>query len=184
MAKTVAKRETTTVVTDRMRKVAELEFAPLHPDLAGKIDPTGWLRAVVLGEPYQEPDPDYIAREIGMATLLADDDREALIGSEIGGLQDFVEDFAGNSTGPITIRDLYVAKSDPTIGDGTFVILTFWSHDMGQEFRRTTGASAIQYALLRYMIRGIWPIECQIVRDKVTDQGGKHLLKVWPVDAQ
>lgn len=183
MAKAVAKQEKTIVITDRMRKVAELEFKPLHPDLAGKIDPSGWLRAVVLGEPYTEPDPDYIAREIGMATLLADDDREALIGAEIIGLQDWLEDYAGSTSGAITITDLYVARSDAAISDGTFLIITFQHHESGTEVRTTTGAGPVQYAMLRYLIRGIWPINCQFTRDKATDQGGKHLIKVWPVDA-
>lgn len=184
MAKAVAKQEKTIVVTERMRRVAEIDFAPLHPDLAGKIDERGWLRAVVLGEPYTEPDPDYISREIGMATLLAEDDREALIGAEIIGLQDWLEDYAGNTSGAVEIRDLYVARSDASISDGTFLIITFWHHESGTEVRCTTGAGPVQYAMLRYLSRGIWPIACQFVRDKATDQGGKHLIKVWPVDAQ
>lgn len=184
MAKAVAKQEKAVVITPRMRQVAALEFAPLHETLEGKIDPTGWLRCVVLGEPYVEPDPDYISREIGMATLLAEDDTEALVGAEIGGLQDFVDNFAGASTGAITITDIYVATSDAAVSDGCFVILTFWSHEAGREFRRTTGAGPIQYALLRYIIKGVFPIDCQIVRDKATDQGGRHLLKIWPVDGQ
>jgi hypothetical protein len=177
------KREVSTVVTPRMRQVAELEFPPLPEVLEGKIDPQGWLRSVVLGQPYEEPDPDYIAREIGMATLLAEDDREALMGAEIGGLQDFLEDFAGATTGPIRITDLYVARSDASISDGCFLIITWWSYEDGKEYRRTTGAQSVQYALMRYLLMGIWPIECQFVRDKATDQGGKHILKVWPPDA-
>jgi hypothetical protein len=183
MAKAVAKREISTVITPRMRQVAELVFPPLPEALEGKIDAQGWLRSVVLGAAYTEPDPDYIAREIGMQTLLAEDDREALMGAEIGGLQDFLEDYAGATTGPIDITDLYVATSDQAIGDGAFLIITWWSHEDGKEYRRTTGAQAIQYALMRYLLKGIWPIKCQFVRDKATDQGGKHILKVWPVDA-
>lgn len=183
MAKAVAKRETAVVVTQRMRDVAAIEIPPLPETLAGKIDARAWLQAVVLGTPYEEPDPDYIAREIGMSTLLIEDDREALMGQGIGGLQDFLEDFSGNTTGPIRILDLYVAKSDASISDGVFLIITWLSLEDGHQYRRTTGASAVQYGLLRYIIKGIWPIECQFVRDKVTDQGGKHLIKVWPVDA-
>lgn len=184
MAKAVAKQEKVIVVTARMQAVADMPFAPLHPDLAGKIDERAWLRAVVLGEAYTEPDPDYIAREIGMATLLAEDDREALIGAEINGLQDWLDDYAGSSSGPVEIRDLYVARSDASISDGVFLIITFWHHESGTEVRVTTGATSVQYAMLRYLSRGIWPINCQFVRDKATDQGGKHIIKVWPVDAQ
>jgi hypothetical protein len=184
MAKQVAKRVEATVVTARMKQALATQFPELPETLDGKIDPYAWLKAMVLNAEYTEPDPDYIAREMLMNVLLTEDDTEALVGAGMDGLQDVLEDFAGNTTGPIRILDLYVARSDADKGDGTYLIITWWSHEDGKEHRATTGASTIQWAFLRYLAQGIWPIECQIVRDKATDQGGKHLMKIWPVDAQ
>ena len=183
MAKAVVKRETTTVVTARARQAMAIEFPPLPEALDGKIDVKGWLASVVAGVPYVEPDPDLIGREMLLNVFLTEDLNQALMGSNMDGMQDVVEDFAGNSTGPIRITDMYVLSSDLEDKQGVYVILEWLSLETGQVTRCSTGAGTIQISLLRYLAQDIWPIECQIVRDKATDQGGRHLLKIWPVDA-
>lgn len=183
MAKAVVKRETTTVVTARARQAMQVEFPPLPEALEGKIDVKGWLASVVVGVPYVEPDPDLIGREMLLNVFLTEDLTQALMGSNLDGMQDVVEDFAGNTTGPIRITDMYVLSSDLEDKQGVYVILEWVSLETGQVTRCSTGAGTIQVSLLRYLVQGIWPIECQIVRDKATDQGGRHLLKIWPVDA-
>ena len=183
MAKAVVKRETTTVVTARARQAMQIEFPALPETLEGKIDLRGWLACLVAGIPYVAPDPDLIQREMLLNVLLTENLEEALTGSNMDGMQDVVEDFAGNSTGPIRITDFYVLPSDLEDKDGVFVILEWVSMETGMVTRCSTGAGTIQMSLLRYLAQGIWPIECQIVRDKATDKGGRHLLKVWPVDA-
>lgn len=183
MAKAVVKRQTTTVVTARAREAMQIEFPPLPETLEGKIDPKAWLATMVAHVPYVEPDQDLIGREMLLNVLLTEDDNAALMGGEMDGLQDFVEDFAGATTGAIRILDFYVLRSDVSEVESTYIILEFLHHESGQVYRRSTGAGTVQIALLRYLAKGVWPIECQIVRDKATDQGGRHLLKVWPVDA-
>jgi len=184
MAKAVVKRETTTVVTARARQAMQIDFPPLPETLEGKIDVKGWLACLVAGIPYEAPDPDLIQREMMLNVLLTEDLSQALQGGEMDGMQDVIEDFAGNSTGPIRITDFYVLPSDLEDKDGVFVILEWVSMETGQVTRCSTGAGTIQMSLLRFLAQGIWPIECQIVRDKATDKGGRHLLKVWPVDGQ
>lgn len=183
MAKAVVKRETTTVVTTRARQAMQLEFPPLPETLEGKIDPKGWLATMVAHVPYVEPDPDLIAREMLLNVILTEDDRTALMGGEFDGLQEILGNFAGETTGPIRILDYYVLRSDKSELEGTYVILEYLTLETGQVTRTSTGAGTVQMALIRYLLKGIWPIECQITRDTATDQGGRHLLKVWPVDA-
>jgi hypothetical protein len=179
----VAKRETTMVVSQRTREAMQREFPPLPEVLEGKIDCRGWLASVLGGMPYQEPDPDFMAREMLLNVFLTEDLNAALTGVEMDGLQDILDNYAGATTGPIRLTDLYVASSNLEDKDGTYVLLSWVSMEDGTFTRTTTGAGGIQIALLRYLAQGIWPIECQIVRDKVTDQGGRHLLKIWPLDA-
>jgi hypothetical protein len=183
MAKAVVKREATTVVTARARQAMATEFPPLPETLEGKIDPKAWLACVVAGVPYVEPDPELIAREMLLNVLLTEDLATALTGAEMDGMQNVVEDFAGATTGPIRITDFYVLSSNLEGRDGCYVILEWVSMETGQVTRCSTGAGTIQMSLIRYLASDIWPIECQIVRDKATDQGGRHLLKIWPVDA-
>ena len=183
MAKAVVKRETTTVVTARARQAMQIEFPPLPETLDGKIDVKGWMACIVAGVPYVEPDPDLIAREMLLNVLLTEDLNLALTGADMDGMQDIVENYAGATTGPIRILDFYVMSSSLEGKDGVYVILEWMNLETGQTTRCSTGAGTIQVSLLRYLAQGIWPIECQIVRDKATDQGGRHLLKVWPVDA-
>jgi len=97
MAKQVAKRVEATVVTARMKQALATQFPELPETLDGKIDPYAWLKAMVLNAEYTEPDPDYIAREMLMNVLLTEDDTEALVGAGMDGLQDVLEDFAGNT---------------------------------------------------------------------------------------
>lgn len=181
-SKAVARRQTATVVNQRTPEAMAVVFPDLPEALDGKIDPTAWLASLLGGAPYIEPDPEYIAREMLLNTFLEEDLQAALTGAELDGMQDLVEDFPGATTGPIRITDIYVASSSLEDKDGTYVILSWVSMDDGSFVRCSTGAQGIQIALLRYLRAGIWPIECQIVRDKVKDQGGRSLLKIWPLD--
>jgi hypothetical protein len=111
-SKAVAKRATQVVVSQRAREAMAKEFPPLPEVLADKIDCRAWLASVLGGVPYEEPDPDYIAREMLMNVFLTEDLNEALTGTEMDGLQDIVENFAGATTGPIRFTDIYVASSN------------------------------------------------------------------------
>lgn len=183
MAKTVAKREAASVVvTQRAAEAMTYEFPQLPPALLGTIDLNRWLASLLAKVPYQEPDPEYISRAIMLNTFLEEDLNKALLGSEMDSLQDLVEEFPGATTGPIQITDLYVSASNLDDQDGTYVILTYVTLETGIITRCTTSAQAIQIGILRHLKQGIWPITCQIARDKVQDQGGRFLLKLWPAD--
>lgn len=182
-SKAVAKRKSAVVVTQRTREAMEVEFPELPPALLGSIDCKAWLASLLGKVPYVEPDSDFLARQIMLNTFMEEDLNKALLGSEMDSLQDLVEEFPGASTGPIDITELYVATSNLEDQDGTYVILGWTSMETGIFTRCTTSAMAIQIGLLRHLRSGIWPISCQIARDKVQDQGGRFLLKLWPVDA-
>lgn len=183
MARAVVKKESTVVVTQRARDVLSREYPPLPEALEGKVDLRAWLASLVAGVKYEMPDEGFLAREMLLNILVEEDLNRALVGSDMDGMQDIVEDYAGATTGPIRITDLTVVPSSLEDKDGTYLILEWLNMTDGTMTRCSTGAQSVQGGFARYLIAGIWPIECQIVRDKATDQGGRHLLKVWPVDA-
>lgn len=166
----------------RVQAVLDAPLHPLPPIIDGVIDVKGWLRAVLLNEEYNEPDPEYLSKLIMLQTLEADTLEEALSNGGMDGIQDIIEDYAGATTGPILITDLYVAKSDMDEGASCYVILTWESEITGETVRCSTGAQSVQTGLLKAMMLGIFPIRCEIKRDKSTDAGGRHLLKVWIAD--
>lgn len=182
MAKAVVKKEKTVVATVRAQTLLQRELPPLPEALDGKVDLRGWIASLVAGIPYEMPDEDFLAREMLLNVLTGESLEDALVGAGMAKLQEVVEDFAGNTTGPIRVTDITVARSTVEDGDGTYLIMEWVSEMDGSVTRCTTGAQQVQAGFVRYLIEGIWPIRCQIVRDKATDQGGRHLLKVWPAD--
>ena len=183
MAKAVVKRETTTVVTQRARDVLAQEFPALPEALEGTIDLKGWLASMVAGVEYVEPDPDYMMREMLLNTLTAPTLQEALEGSDMLKLQDVLENVPGATTGPIRITSLYVAPSDLDEGSRTYLILEWVSMEDGSVTRCSGGSVNVKSGFARYLMLGIWPIECEIARIPAKDQGGKHLIGVFPVGA-
>lgn len=170
------------VPSGKLEKLRNLTIAPLPEALEGKVDVRGWMVSLFTGAEYIEPDPEGLTRDMLFQSLMATTSAEILSDSAMDSLQDLLEDFAGNTTGPIRITDLYVASSDMEDGAPTYIIMTWVDMTTGQEYRASTGASIIQRKLISHLVIGHWPVECQLVRDKFTDVSGKHMLNLWPVD--
>lgn len=166
----------------RLERIRNLEIAPLPEILDGKIDVRGWMASLFTGCEYIEPDPEGLSRDMLFQALTATSAEDILRDTEMAKLQDVLDDFPGNTTGPIRITDLYVSPSDMDEGGQTYLILTWIDLATGQEFRASTGAVILQRKLLGLICIGTWPIECQIVRDKFQDAGGRFMLNMWPVD--
>lgn len=150
--------------------------------LADTIDLTGWLRSLVTGCEYEEPDPEAMAKQMMMLTLSAETADQILSEDDMPGLQDIVDNFPGATTGPIEINSLYVAPSNLEDKTGTYVILG-WVNEETRVFERaSTSAAAIQTGIIGMLGLGIWPIRCQIVRIASKDKGGRHLLKMFPAE--
>lgn len=166
-----------------IQRILNGELPALPPAIAETVNLRGWLASLLVGADYHEPDEGYLAREMGLNTLLGSIEDMASDADGLPGIQDIVENFAGATTGPIRVTDIYVTSSSLDEGQKTYLILTYISLENNEEVRCSTGATAIQFGMARYLMGGIWPIECQIVRLATKDKGGRHLLKVWPVDA-
>lgn len=146
------------------------------------IDMEAWAHAVVYGDKYEEPDPEFISRMLAFVIITSPDIEAAFNQSGVFGLQKIVPDAPGATTGPIEITDLYVASSDFETGNPSYVIMTWTSLETGKEMRCTTGATNVQATLIALIANGMWPIRCQIKRGDQKDKGGRYLIHVVPAD--
>lgn len=181
----MASKEVTVRVTgsqlERAKALLGGELPALPEALAGTVDLRGWIEALIFGKDYAEPDPGFLQREMALNVLLAPG--EALA-DEIAGLdklQDLVSDFPGATTGPIRITDLYVVPSQIEEGVNCYLILTYISHEDGLVVRCSGGSHAVQMKIIRCLMAGMWPIDCEISRTETKLKGGKHMLDVFPV---
>lgn len=150
--------------------------------IADTVNLRGWLASLLVGADYTEPDAGYLSREMGLNVLLNPEGALSAEMAELPHLQEIVDDFPGATTGPIRIVDLYVVPSALEEGSKTYMILTWVSMDTNETVRVSGGSTPVQFRIASQLMIGNWPIECQIVRDKSKDKGGRFLLTVWPVD--
>lgn len=164
--------------------LAFLETAKPLPELmVGRIDGTSWARALVLGEKYQEPNPDFLAKRMLSLKLNATSLFSAFEDNAMEKLQEWVTDTPDAGTGPIEVYDLYVAPSTLSEGNSTFIIFDCLNLTTGEQVTVSTGATAVQGFFLKALALGIWPVRCNIKRLARKDKGGRFMLDVFPPDA-
>lgn len=171
-----------TEVARRTAAVPALDFSLVPDEINQIINMRGWVASILGKAEYTEPDPEYISRMIAFQTITAETIEEVFTQARVGKMQEMLADTPGATTGPIEITDLYVAKSDFETGNPTFVIITATDLTTGEEWRRTTGATNVQATILGLMLKGMWPIRCQIKRGDQKDKGGRFLMFVLPPD--
>jgi len=154
----------------------------LPGDLADKIDAASWLNSILTRAQYIEPDSDYLARAMLIQTLSGATVEDIFAESGLLKLQDEIQNFAGATSGPVEICDLYVTGSDFGEGMPCYMILDVRDMETGEVRRFSTGASGLQTQVFGMIVVGNWPIQCQIVRIASKDKGGRHLLKLFPVE--
>lgn len=182
MARKDMARVTTGGQPERIQSVLNGALPELPAALANTVNLRGWLASLLTGAEYTEPDQGFLSREMGLNVLLDDGDPLTSDVAELPHLQDIVDNYPGASTGPIRITDLYVVPSDLDEGSATYLILTWLNLETNEVMRCSGGSTPVQVRLAKCLMVGTWPIECQIVRDKSKDKGGRFLLTVWPVD--
>lgn len=160
---------------------AFVDPAPLPEELDGLIDIRGWLKSLTTGVEYKEPNPDYMAQRMLMMALTSTSVEELLSDPQMDGLQDLIPDAPWQGTGNILITGLYVAKSDLTEGQRTYMLLSYFTHATGAETTTTTGATRLQIQMAGQLAMGVWPIEGQIKRTDRKDRGGRHLFSFYPL---
>lgn len=159
-----------------------LNPAALPPSLDGLIDLRGWLNSLGRREEYKQPDPTYLESRMLLIGLMAETPEEVMNGTSNEGLQSILPNHEGATTGNIMIDELYVAPSQMTEGNKTFVIISFTYERSGTSVTTTTGATNLQRQFLQLLCMGVWPLEGQIMRMKNRDRGGRHLLTFAPLD--
>jgi hypothetical protein len=155
--------------------------APLPEELKGLIDVKGWLASLTTGVEYKEPNPDYMAQRMLMMALTSASVEELLSDPQMDGLQDLIPDAPWQGTGNILITGLYVARSDLTEGQRTYMLLSYFTDKTGEETTTTTGATRLQIQMAGQLAMGVWPIEGQIKRTDRKDRGGRHLFSFYPL---
>lgn len=141
-----------------------------------------WAQSVAFGKPYNEPDPEFISRMLAIETMMGNTVEEVMASTKVDGLQEWLLDRPGETTGPIEITDLYVASSDFETGAKTFVIMTCVSMMDGTDRKVTTGALNVQATLIGLLKLGVYPMKCQFKRGDSKDKGGKYLIHMLPPD--
>lgn len=161
---------------------AKLAAAKWPEHLTAQIDFDGWARAIILGDKYKEPIPDYISKMLALESITADTIDEVFRAAGIKGLQEILADTPGATTGPHEIMDIYVAESDIETGYSCYVIVTWVDLENGRVSKWTTSATNVMSVLIGLLKFSQWPIRCQIKRGDSKDKSGKHLLIMLPPD--
>lgn len=160
-----------------------LETKPQLPlALDGAFELMSWYRSLAYREPYEEKDPERVARKIMLRTFQAKDAAAVFEHQKPFGLQGLVRNQPGASTGPIDIVDLYVAESEHKTGVPCFMVMEIVSHKTGDVMTTTTGAQEVQAQILSLIALGVWPIPCEIKRIDAQDRGGRYMFRVFPLD--
>lgn len=146
------------------------------------INPEAWVNAILYGEKYKEPDPDFISRMLAAQSIFAETPEDAFASAGVKRLQKWVPNAPDATTGPLEITDLYVAESDFETGNPSYVIVSYIHLEDGEEGKFTTGATNVQATLIGLLRNGVWPIRCQIKRGDSKDKGDRYLLFMLPPD--
>lgn len=162
------------------RKMPDIRKIP--PALTTFINPTGWISAILYGDTYTEPNPDFIPTMLAAQSIYADTPEEAFASAGVTGLQKALPDRPGETTGPFELIDLYVAASDYETGNPTFVLMTVLHMETGETLKWSTGATNIQASLIGLLRNGVWPIRAQVKRGDSKDKGGRYLMHLLPPD--
>lgn len=166
-----------------LRQMQDLLKRSKAPAELGKIiDMNAWVKAIVIGEPYEEPDPEFISRSIALRIVTAETIEDIFKEQRILKIQEMIPDVPGQSSGPIEVTDLYVAKSDFETGNPSYLIITATNLEHGYEWKGTTGATNVQATFIALLAHGMWPLRVQIKRGTTKDKGGRYLLHVLPPD--
>lgn len=167
-------------VTAQPRKL--VKFDKLPERFFAIINPLEWVNAILYGDDYTEPNPDFISRLLAAQSIFADTIEDAFASAGVLKLQKWLPDSPDASTGPMEITDLYVAKSDFETGNPTYVLVTAVMLMDGTEVKFSTGATNVQATLIGLLRLGHWPIRCQIKRGDTKDKGGHYLMFLLPPD--
>lgn len=146
------------------------------------VNPQAWVNAILYGDTYHEPNPDFISRMLAAESIFAESPEEAFSSLGVHGLQNVLPDTPGATTGPLEITDLYVAASDFETGNPSYVVISAVKLATGEDVKYTTGATNVQATFIGLLRNGVWPIRCQFKRGDSKDKGGKFLIFMLPPD--
>lgn len=146
------------------------------------INPQAWVNAILYGDSYTEPEPDFISRLLAAQSIFADTIEDAFASAGVRKLQNWLPDTPGAEVGPFEITDLYVAKSDYETGNPSYVLITAVMLESGEEVKFSTGATNVQATLIGLLRLGHWPIRAKVKRGDTKDKGGHYLMFLLPPD--
>lgn len=157
--------------------VARVTFPP---EVEKYVPAERWIRAILLGEKYVEPDPDFLSRMLAAEVIFAGSVEEVFKQGLVVGLQKLAPDTAGWESEPFELESLYVMESDYETGNPCYAVMRGVWLTSGEDFVTTTGATAIQAQLIGLVANGQWPVRAKFCRGEMTDKSGKHMLFLAP----
>lgn len=162
------------------RKIPDIGKIP--QTLTTIINPVAWINAMLYGDTYKEPDPDFISRMLTARAIFAESEKEAFAAMGVKRLQKWLPDKPGETSGPMELTDLYVAASDFETGNPTYVLMSVVHLESGEDMKISTGATNVQGTLIGLLRLGRWPIRFQLKRGDSKDKGGRYLVHMLPPD--
>lgn len=163
-----------------VRKIPDLRRMPAA--LMTVVNGEAWCAAILYGERYKEPDPEFISKMLAAKAMFAETPEEVMDAAGVRRLQTWLPNTPGATTGPLECTDIYVAESDFETGNPTYVIFSAISLETGEEHRYSTGATNIQASFIGLLRNGVWPIRFQVKRGDSKDKGDRYLMLMLPPD--
>lgn len=146
------------------------------------VSAEGWIRSILLGEKYREPDPDFLSRMLAAEVIFAGSIEEVFRQGMVRGLQEMLPDTAGYESEPFELDSIYVMESDYETGNPCYTVMRGTFLISGEDFITTTGATSVQAQLIALIAHNEWPIKAKFGRGDVTDKSGKHMMFLLPPD--
>lgn len=157
--------------------IARVKFPP---DMEKYMPAERWIRALLLGEKYAEPDPDFLSRMLAAEVIFAGTVEEVFKQGMVKGLQELMPNTANARSEPFELESVYVMESDYETGNPCYVVMRGTYLESGDDFITTTGATSIQAQLIALIGMGQWPIRAMFCRGDIKDKGGRFLLFLTP----
>lgn len=162
------------------RAVDAIARVKFPADMEKFVPAERWIRSLLLGEKYTEPDPNFLSRMLAAEVIFAGSVEEVFKQGMVQGLQKLLPDKPNAKSATFELESVYVMESDFTEGNPCYVVMRGVFLDSGEEFITTTGATGIQAQLISLIGLGQWPIRAVFMRGDTKDAGGHYLMFLSP----
>jgi hypothetical protein len=131
-----------------------------------------WAEALFKAAEFPETDPDDATNAMLAAILMAETSEEVLASMELNRAKEMCGDEPGGHSPLLTIYGARPVKSEYEDGANCYIIVDARYKVDGKSARFTTGARAVQAAILAHVVRGWLPFDAMLeIRRERTRKG-------------